>query len=71
MVQTVLNRKHVAQLLSCSPSTVDNLVRRGELPYTRRWSGGPKCFLWEHVKTLEERMRARAESNRPKSRRAR
>ena len=39
MVQSVLNHRHVAQILSCSTGTVDNLVRRGELKYTRRCTG--------------------------------
>jgi excisionase family DNA binding protein len=62
MVQAVLNRKHVAQLLACSVSTVDNLVRRGELSFTRRWSGGPKCFLFEHVEELKRKMLARSKT---------
>lgn len=61
MVQEVLNRKHVAQLLACSVGTVDNLVRRGELGYTRRWSGGPKCFTWAQVNEYIERLNERGE----------
>lgn len=61
MVQSILNRKHVAQMLSCSVSTVDNLVRRGELKYTRRWAGGPKCFLWEHVNEYLSGLKERGE----------
>lgn len=61
MVQAVLNRKHVAQLLSCSERTVDRLVDRGELKHTRRWAGGPKCFTWEMVKEYVERLNARGE----------
>jgi excisionase family DNA binding protein len=54
MVQAVLNRKHVARMLSCSVGTVDNLVRRGELKHTRRWAGGPKCFTFEQVNEYVE-----------------
>jgi excisionase family DNA binding protein len=61
MVQSVLNRKHVAQLLSCSVGTVDNLVRRGELKYTRRWLGGYKCFTFEMVNEYVERLNARGD----------
>jgi excisionase family DNA binding protein len=60
MVQEVLNRRHVAQILNCSTGTVDNLVRRGELSYTRRWAGGPKCFTWKHVNEYVERLNARS-----------
>jgi excisionase family DNA binding protein len=61
MVQSVLNRKHVAQLLSCSVGTVDNLVRRGELKYTRRWLGGPKCFTFAQVNEYVARLNERGE----------
>jgi excisionase family DNA binding protein len=61
MVQSVLNRKHVAQLLSCSVGTVDNLVKRGELKHTRRWLGGPKCFTWDQVNEYIERLNKRGE----------
>jgi excisionase family DNA binding protein len=61
MVQAVLNRRHVAQLLSCSERTVDRLVARGELKHTRRWAGGPKCFLFEHVNEYLERLKERGE----------
>lgn len=71
MVQSVLNRKHVAQLLSCSVGTVDNLVKRGELPFTRRWPGGPRCFLFEHVNELLKKMGERAERSRQQGRRTR
>ena len=65
MVQVIFNRKHVAQLLACSPSTVDLLVRRGLLEYTRRWPGGPKCFLWEHVERYKARIAARTNDRLP------
>ena len=45
----VYNRKDVARLLNCSPGTVDNLVRRRVLTYTRRWSGGPRCWTDSHI----------------------
>ena len=61
MVQALLNRKHVAQMLACSVGTVDNLVRRGELKYTRRWLGGPKCFTFEQVNEYVERLNGRGE----------
>jgi excisionase family DNA binding protein len=61
MVQAVLNRKHVAQLLSCSVGTVDNLVRRGELKHTRRWLGGPKCFTFAQVNEYVAQLNARGE----------
>ena len=48
-MREVLNRKHVAIILACSETTVDDLVRRGLLRYTHRWPGGHRCFLWEHV----------------------
>jgi excisionase family DNA binding protein len=61
MVQAVLHRKHVAQILSCSVSTVDNLVRRGELKHTRRWAGGPKCFTFEQVNEYLARLNERGD----------
>ncbi|HEX8503708.1 MAG TPA: helix-turn-helix domain-containing protein [Pyrinomonadaceae bacterium] len=61
MVQSVLNRRHVALMLSCSVGTVDNLVRRGELKYTRRWVGGPKCFTFEQVNEYVRRLNERGE----------
>ena len=57
----VYNRKEVAELLSCSEGTVDNLVRRGELKFTRRWLGGPKCFTFEQVNEYVERLNKRGE----------
>jgi excisionase family DNA binding protein len=57
----IYNRKEVARLLSCSVGTVDNLVRRGELGYTRRWAGGPKCFTWAMVNEYIERLNERGE----------
>jgi excisionase family DNA binding protein len=61
MVQSVLNRKHVAQLLSCSERTVDRRVARGELKHTRRWSGGPICFTWEQINEYVGRLNERGE----------
>jgi excisionase family DNA binding protein len=50
----IYNRKAVARRLSCSVGTVDNLVRRGLLKHTRRWSGGPKCFERSDVEQYVE-----------------
>jgi excisionase family DNA binding protein len=61
MVQALLNRKHVAQMLVCSERTVDRLVTRGELRHTRRWEGGPKCFTFEMVNEYIARLNARGE----------
>lgn len=57
----VFNRKEVAIMLSCSASTVDNLVKRGELKHTQRWSGGPKCFTREQIREYVERLNERGE----------
>jgi excisionase family DNA binding protein len=50
----IYNRKEVAQMLACSEGTVDRLAKRGLLKSTRRWSGGPKCFLRSHVEQYLE-----------------
>ena len=46
-------------MLSCSASTVDRLVERGELEFARRWSEGPKCFTREMVNEYINRLNER------------
>lgn len=58
----IYNRKEVGRMLSCSEGTVDRLVIRGELKYTRRWAGGPKCFTFEHVREYIARLNERGEA---------
>jgi excisionase family DNA binding protein len=64
----IYSRKDVARILSCSPSTVDNLVRRGELKYTFRWAGGSKCFTREQIDEYIERLNRRGEEGAKKPR---
>jgi excisionase family DNA binding protein len=55
-VTVIYTRKDMARILKCSASTVDDLVRDGVLPYTRRRPGGDRCFLPEHLEQYKRHL---------------
>lgn len=67
MVLVVYRKRHVCQLLAISPSQLDRLVERGELPYTRLWDGGERVYLPEHIEQYVEKLRQRAVRLKPKN----